>query len=681
VADGYVNRMVAPQSKRPVDITKLAIPTEVKLADPQALPQTADLLAYLSGIASSDYVIYGHQNDLHRKVGTKLPGPSDTYDIVKDDAGLMGFDGLALTGNELELTEAERTAGITLTDKLAAIYIKGAREGGILSMSCHMPNFAQVAKRPKIDGKYDYSGYSPVDLSGDVVQRIMPGGDLNPVFTGYLDMVAGFDKKLQDAGIPLIFRPFHENNGAWFWWGASSCSPSQFKNLFRYTEEYLRNTKGLHNMLYAYSPGGPIKDEADYASRYPGDEYVDIIGFDMYHREPQKQDNWMDELDRTEKAVAHFATRHGKVAAGTEVGMIENMNGGCLLKRGAKRPDWFNEVLAKTAPNDIAYFMTWSNFNENNFCQPYMVDTKRGHEMINSFTQFYNNPETVFAHSNADYMELNVKAAAAAETYGYITSPGAFDRELGAFQLTANVFGKPHKAQFILKRKDGTQAAVIDAVLDGAGHATAEADEEDLAQLGVTVGQAALVIDDREVDSVAVLYNMPAPEADPYLVDDFESYYGDEGILKGAYSTNSGAASYVTPALVTAADEHEAGESGLAFHYHIAKGGYTGIIKNLKGVDWSKADAVQFWLKPDGKAQKLIVQLNSGGEDFEVDLTELAKTTAAKVITLPFSEFKGKNGGTFDKSAVQHFAIYCNTIGNDTVDSTMYFDDIKAVEQ
>lgn len=51
------------------------------------------------------------------------------------------------------------------------------------------------------------------------------------------------------------------------------------------------------------------------------------------------------------------------------------------------------------------------------------------------------------------------------------------------------------------------------------------------------------------------------------------------------------------------------------------------------------------------------------------------------MITLPFADFKGKNGGTFDPSGVKHFGIYCNTIGSNTIDSVMYFDAIKAVKQ
>lgn len=126
--------------------------------------------------------------------------------------------------------------------------------------------------------------------------------------------------------------------------------------------------------------------------------------------------------------------------------------------------------------------------------------------------------------------------------------------------------------------------------------------------------------------------------------------------------------------------EHAAEGTGLSYHYQLAKGGYAGIIKNLKGADWSKANAVEFWIQPDGKAQRLIIQINSGGEDFEAFLQEVASSTNAQRVRIPFDRLKGKNGGTFDPKSIRHFAIYCNADGDTSVESTMYFDDIRAVK-
>lgn len=540
-----------------------------------------------------------------------------------------------------------------------------------------MPNFAEVAERPKVNGHYDYTGYSPNHTGGNVVRRILPGGDLRDVYTGYLDLVADFLGRMQAADVSVIFRPFHENNGSWFWWGAAHCTPSEYKNLFRTTVEYLRDEKGLHNLLYAYSPNGPIKDAADYEARYPGDAFIDITGLDIYHRDPQKQDGWMKGFDATMHVVEQFAAAHDKLAAVTETGILVGNTGGALARTGNARPDWFRETMKTIAPHKMAYFMTWSNFNEGNFDEPYLVTKKRGHEMVNNFIDFYNERSSIFAKQMPDIAAIKTKAVPAMSTYGYLTSPGATARVLSETTITARVAGEAEAAGFVLKRKDGTVVATIPATRKN-DMLTGTITKDMLAAAGQTVGAIDLVLDGKTADSVMVLFNLPAPAADPALVDDFESYYGDGGLLAAAYSTNCGTGCSAEPSLSAT---RNSGDAGLDFHYAIIKGGYAGIVKSLSGVDWSAYDAIQFWVTPDGKGQKLICQLNSNGEDFEVDLTELAKTTTPQLVTLPFAQFKGKNGGTFDRSAVQHFAIYCNTVGDAGVDSHMFFDDVCAVKK
>ncbi len=75
---------------------------------------------------------------------------------------------------------------------------------------------------------------------------------------------------------------YHEHTGAWFWWGGSEqCTPEEYKQLWTMTVDHLRNKKNVHNLLYAYSPS-ETKDETEFLERYPGDEYVDIVGYDCY---------------------------------------------------------------------------------------------------------------------------------------------------------------------------------------------------------------------------------------------------------------------------------------------------------------------------------------------------------------------------------------------------------------
>lgn len=672
--DGYVDVKVKPKKQPLVSLSQLQLPKQVSLVDDKAAASTAALLAYLQGISDSNKVLYGHQNELHKKVAVKLPGSSDTEDMVSDQAAVMGLDALALTGNELELTEAEKARGLTLSEKLANIYIPAAKQGAILTMSCHMPNFELVQKRGKINGQYDFTGYSPNNLEGDIVARILPGGDLHEIYNAYLDMVADFDARLQKADVPLIFRPFHENNGSWFWWGASSCTPSQYKNIFRYTVEYLRDVKGLHNLLYAYSPGGPLVDEADYLSRYPGDAFIDIVGFDMYHRNPAAKDAWMDGFGQTMNVVADFAHKHNKVAAVTECGMLYGNS--ALVVKGNTRLDWFNEALAKIAPSHMAYFLTWSNFDETNFDQPYMVSDKRGQELANGFIDFYNQPASVFMKESADYKAIKPQVSAASAAYGYLVAPDSYTRVLDWLKASAKLNGKPAETSFRLVGKDGSVLQEMAANVNGQ-QAEANLDSQQVKALGAQVATLELLVGGQAADSVPVLLNMPAPAANPLLVDDFDDYYGDNGLLGAAYNTNTGSGCSVSAQL---SQHKNGGEAGLAFNYSINKGGYAGIVKSLKNADWTGCKGIELWVKPDGMGQKLIIQLNSNGEDFEVDLSKLTKGTEPQLVTLPFAQFKGKNGGVFDPAHVKHFAIYCNTLGDKTINSTMYFDSVRAVK-
>lgn len=83
--------------------------------------------------------------------------------------------------------------------------------------------------------------------------------------------------KIQEAGVPVLFRPLHEAEGAWFWWGAEG--PEACVELYRLLYDQLVNVYGLHNLIWEWTsyvtPNSP--------KWYPGDEYVDIVSYDKYN--------------------------------------------------------------------------------------------------------------------------------------------------------------------------------------------------------------------------------------------------------------------------------------------------------------------------------------------------------------------------------------------------------------
>lgn len=402
VADNVKAKAEASTVKdiREID-SKLAAPV---LSDKDATPEAVALYKYLRAIPATNHVIYGHQNDVHHKMFRPEGGSeSDTKDVTGSIAGVVGFDALSFVGDELRLNECEWNMGVTYVDKMVDITKKAADDGAILTLSMHMPNFDLVAKKAKVTGSNDYQGYSTHISEGKVVHRILPGGDLNSTYNGYLDLVADYANKMQAAKIPIIFRPLHEQNGYWFWWGKTHSSEKDFQKLWEYTVTYLRDTKGVHNFLYAFSPNGPFSSTDEYLDRYPGDEWVDIMGIDSY--DDDQNGSFFTNMERSLGVMTAAAKEHNKLIAMTEVGVRD---GGSLAVTGNKDRVWFSKVANLAAKYKVPYFMTWSNFEKlpHNFFAPYMVSKTRGHELVNEFVDFYNEPVTIFADGIADYRAL-----------------------------------------------------------------------------------------------------------------------------------------------------------------------------------------------------------------------------------------------------------------------------------
>lgn len=680
----YVLKTEEVTAQAKVEPGNLSIPNNVSLVDAKATAKTANLYAYMLAVGKSDNLIFGHQNDTTHKAGSSKLSNSDTKDVTGSISGVVAIDSLSMTGAELSLPAGDTRDLVTATADVCA---DASKEGSIISLSMHMPNFDLIAKKGKINGKWDYTGYTPNVTTGDVVQRIMPGGDLNEVFLGYLDMIADFGKQLEVKDIPVLYRPFHENSGSWFWWGAAECDRAAFKNVWRYTVEYLRDVKDVHNFLYVYSPGGPVETEESYLDRYPGDDYVDVMAFDMYNNDPTTTDNFPTILADSMKVIDGLAAKHNKLTAVSETGMLVSGKNGISIT-GNKRLSWFGDVLQEVAKTNAAYFLTWANFSESGFFMPYMTDETHGHEMINEFIKFYNDDKSVFADGIGDYSKINVtNTKLLTNTTGYITSPYSGLRMLEPTTVTASVKNTDKEVKFVLKDGNGNAINSLKATVSG-GSYSAQITDDILKSIKPCYGSISLTIDGIEYDSIKILFNIKETSLDPAIVDDFEYYYGNDALLGLKWAPNAGAGCSVTPMTDSKKDEHNNGESGLAFKYKIStekiSEGWAGVTKSITA-DWSDKNALQLWIKPDGYGQKLVIQITSNGEDFEVHLPEFAATKEAKLVTIPFAKFVGKNKGTFDPSKVTSFGIWCNTIipsgqTSISVDSTMYFDDIMAVK-
>ena len=146
--------------------------------------------------------------------------------------------------------------------------LKYWKKGYFIALSWHADN-------PFTDGRYE-------DLKvGDFHRLWLPGTPENTRWISELNRIAEGLKELQDAGVTVLWRPFHEMNGDWFWWGYRD--KEVFIKLWRQTYQYLTHTKKLNNLLWVYAPNsvyGRIKSATMY---YPGNAFVDITALDVYN--------------------------------------------------------------------------------------------------------------------------------------------------------------------------------------------------------------------------------------------------------------------------------------------------------------------------------------------------------------------------------------------------------------
>ena len=109
-----------------------------------------------------------------------------------------------------------------------------------------------------------------------------PGTELNRRWLAQLDVVARHLKRLQDAKIPVLWRPYHENNGTWFWWGGRK-GEDGFVALYRMTFDRMVNYHRLDNLVWVWNPNAPNgKNDGPYHDYFPGAQYVDILASDIY---------------------------------------------------------------------------------------------------------------------------------------------------------------------------------------------------------------------------------------------------------------------------------------------------------------------------------------------------------------------------------------------------------------
>jgi len=234
----------------------------------------------------------------------------------------------------------------------------------------------------------------------EAVTSLFPGGNKHESFIKQLDIVAAFVKSLRGnkgEAIPILFRPYHEQSGDWFWWGKTRCKSEDYIKLWQMTHAYLRETKGVHNFIYVQSPSGnALSTPADYMDMYPGDDYVDVLGLDFYF-------GCGDEKETTKlidilRYISGYAKQNNKVAALTETGDCKDW---AKAHDNLAIPNWYTRCFLgpiKAEGVELAYGTVWRNASVSHHFAPYP-----GHPAVDDFMNFFKDSSTIFLKDIATF--------------------------------------------------------------------------------------------------------------------------------------------------------------------------------------------------------------------------------------------------------------------------------------
>ena len=366
----YAKDVKVTQAGNPVQKVTLTI------VDKDATPETKALYANLWAVAEKGWM-FGHHDDLwYGRYWYDEAGNSDTKAVCGDYPGVFSVD----FGEIMDNRHGNSSNAIR-----RRVILEARERGEVILAVMHLNN-------PLTGGdSWDNS-------SNRVVSEILTNGTATRTkYLQWLDRCADFALNLKDARgnlVPVILRPYHEHTQGWSWWGSSCTTSSEFIALWQFTVKYLRDTKGVHNFLYAVSPQMDevyqnTKDRLLY--RWPGDEWVDFIGMDCYHgtNDAAFRSN-LEALETLslEKQKPCGVTENGKESF-TEVDF------------------WTRHVLAPVGERRISMVTMWRNkYVGSNESDKHYFSVYPGHPSEEDFRKMYDDPRSLFSRDLPDMYAL-----------------------------------------------------------------------------------------------------------------------------------------------------------------------------------------------------------------------------------------------------------------------------------
>ncbi len=259
---------------QPADESLTNLTPTRQLSNPNASDSTKRLYNYLCDVYG-EHILAGQQEYCGSHNYNSWNDP-DTY--IKDNEAEFEYI-LEHTGEQPAIRGIDFLAYNTTTDwrdQAPERCIEWVNEyGGIATVSWHW-------NVPTEEGSTETAFY--VESTGNtpfttfsVTNAVTEGTWEHELILKDIELIAGELQKLEDADVPILWRPLHEAEGAWFWWGAEG--PESCKKLYRLLYDQLTNVYGLDNLIWQWT-GYTYETSADW---YPGDDVVDMVGYDKYN--------------------------------------------------------------------------------------------------------------------------------------------------------------------------------------------------------------------------------------------------------------------------------------------------------------------------------------------------------------------------------------------------------------
>lgn len=233
-----------------------------KLCVPGASPEAVALYQFLLD-TSGQHTLSG-QHGAPLTGDTRLPGLHKALGHYP-----------AVFSQDFGFSEPGTWDGINYRQRIVDDAIRRQHEGFIINLMWH-------AVRPTEDEPVAFEQSIQGELTDAEWRELLtPGTRLHARWQSQVDVIAFFLRQLRDARVPVLWRPYHEMNGQWFWWGGRP-GAEDFTKLYRMLHDRLVNFHQLNNLIWVYGPNEVREGVAPYADFFPGHDVVDALATDVY---------------------------------------------------------------------------------------------------------------------------------------------------------------------------------------------------------------------------------------------------------------------------------------------------------------------------------------------------------------------------------------------------------------